>query len=100
MKWYHWIWLPVVAVVVTVAYVLGRRDKGVTGGIQTELDVIEARTVAKKIAANMSAERASQWVELRHKDRIKRLDDSQRKQATDLRDDPVALAEFLVRAGG
>ena len=99
MRWYHWIWIPVVVALAVVAYVLGRRDQDVAGSIKTELDVIEARTVAKRIQAENGAQDAAQWVERRHQNRMKHLDEMQRKKAKELRGDPVALAEFLVRAG-
>lgn len=97
MKW--WL-LAIVAVVVAVlAWMLGQRGINPMKAVRLELDVLDAKTNAKKLLVNSGASEARRQIESEHKATIERMDSEQKQQATALAADPVALAAFLVRAG-
>jgi hypothetical protein len=100
MKWYHWLAIPALPLLVALAFVAcvltGRREQ--FGRLmETELEVIEARAEAKRTRAKLGAEHARQQVEERYNAKLTRLTEEQKARADRLRDDPVALAELLAR---
>lgn len=100
MKWYHWLLFALVATVTVVAYVLGRRDgESLSDTLATEADVIEAKAEVKRLLIKEDAAHARAWAEERYHDKLARLDEEQRAEADRLRDDPVALTEWLARIG-
>jgi hypothetical protein len=99
VRWYHWLWLPIVVIVAVLAFVLGRRNMDLSSTISTEMDVMQARAEAKKVAATLGAVRAAEEIERAHAATLAKLDTEARDEATRLRSDPAALAAYLVRAG-
>lgn len=91
-----------IALVVTlavVAYMLGQRNNGDTLAdvIAGEVDTIEAKAEAKRRLVELDAIQARSWVEERYNEKINRLDAEGQAHVASLRDDPVALAEWLSR---
>ena len=99
MKWYHWLWVPVLIVIVVVAYVMGRRDGDLASDLSVEMDALEARAMAKQLKAEMGAEKARRAIEDTYKEKLEKLDEDGKALVDSLADDPVALADFLVRVG-
>ncbi len=99
MKWYHWVLIPFAVAVAVIAYVLGRRDKDLVGTVVTEIDAFEAKAEAKRILIEHDADHARAWAEARYHDKLARLDVDGKAEAGRLRDDPVALTEWLARIG-
>lgn len=66
--------------------------------VKDELDVIKAGAEARKLKAEAGALAATTEVERLHEDAVARLDEKQAEEAKELRNDPVALSRFLVRA--
>ena len=97
MRWYHWAWVPFAVAAVVVAYVIGKRRGDIAGDIRTEIEVIEARADAKRLAAEFGAESARRHVEDRYEMEIARLNTAQQTTARAMRGRPDALAEYIIR---
>jgi len=102
----HWIadyWyiplLTIGALAVLILWIIHRRGDPPVDLLNVELQAIKAGRDAREAKVELGAERAVAKVEADHKDAVGKLDADQRAQAEELRDDPVALARFLVRAG-
>ena len=61
--------------------------------------MLDAKTKTKKLLVNKEASRVRRRLEREHKETVEAFNEKQKKQAERLRDDPVALSAFLVRAG-
>lgn len=97
----HW-YLPLFAAGLFLGWWLTR--KGSTKGpplaeIQKELKAIDAGREAREMKARLGATQAAEEVRRQHAEAIQRLDTDQAKKAEQLREDPVALSKFLVKAG-
>jgi len=100
MKWYHWLWAPVLIAIVVVSYILGRRSNAdLASEVSVELDALEARAVAKRLKAEIGADNARRVIEDTYKEQLEKLDEDGKALVDSLVDDPVALADFLVRVG-
>lgn len=62
-----------------------------------ELEVIDAEAEARTELANTNATIATARIETRFSRELGKLDDEQKKKASELRSDPVKLAAFLTR---
>jgi len=81
------------------AWMIGQRGLDPMKAVQLELDVLDAKTKAKRLLLNKNASDARRDIEREHKATIEAFNEDQKKQAEALADDPVALSAFLVRAG-
>lgn len=95
MRWYHWVAMPFVVLVLVLAFIAGRRDRDLSETIKAEFDSIEAKATAKRMKAALGADQARRWVETRYATKIEQLSKTGRAKANALRDDPVALAGWL-----
>jgi hypothetical protein len=86
-------------VLVIIAFIAGKRGVNPMKAVRLQLDVIDAKARAKKLLVNKDASDVRRQIEAEHKETIERFDSEQKERATQLADDPVALAAFLVRAG-
>lgn len=102
----HWVrtywYIPaaVAGIVLTWFLFRDRRRRG-TPIAQTllEVKVAAAKGEARKLKAELGAERAATAVADRYHRELVSLNADQHKQAEELKDDPAKLAAFLVRAG-
>jgi len=97
MRWLRWLWIPLVAAAVVVAYVVGSRKGSIAADISTEIEVIEAKADARRFAAQLGAENARRHVEERYEMEIASLNEHQQASARAIRDRPDALAEYIIR---
>jgi hypothetical protein len=99
--WDHW-WLAALAIGLVFAVIWSRRvsPSDLAARLKLELDSIGAKAEARRAQELLGAERAREQVEATYRNEIIALDEVQRKRALELQGDPVALAQFLVRAGG
>jgi len=97
VSWYHWLWLPVVAVIALLAYALGRGNKSLASQMSTELEVIDAKRDAKKAMATKGDNAARVEIIARFQSTIQQLNEQQASEAENLRHDPAALAAYLTR---
>jgi len=102
----HWLvdrwYLVVLAVGLVFVAIWSRRvsPADVAARVRLELDSIGAKAEARRAQELLGAERAREQVEATYRSEIIALDVEQKRKADELRNDPVALAQFLVRAGG
>lgn len=96
----HW-YIPLFAIGVLLGWWLTRGKKGLPPikEIAHELKAIEAGREAREWKAKLGAERAAEEVRKQHLAAIEKLNADQAKKAEELRQDPVALSRFLVKAG-
>jgi len=85
---------------IAVLWMRGTSPAEVMARLRLELDSIGAKTEARRAQEILGAERAREQVEATYQNQIIALDEEQRRKAVELQNDPVALAQFLVRAGG
>jgi hypothetical protein len=67
--------------------------------LKNEIRAIKAEADVQKLKATLGAEQARAKVEADHAETLQKLDEKQKKQADELKQDPAKLAAFLVRAG-
>lgn len=93
----RWGWLVafIIAAIVIVIVTVG----AVRPDIKREIEVAKADAEATKLEAKVGWEEAVKRIEEEHKTTLESLNGSQRFQAEKLKEDPVALSRFLVRAG-
>jgi hypothetical protein len=104
LKRYTWLVLFAIAVVLaTIIAVLSRRKPtdGLTRGavIKAELAGIRAEGELERRLAAKGAEAAKAEVERAYESEKHAMAESERKEAEELKADPVKLAGFLARAG-
>lgn len=66
--------------------------------VQSELEVIRAGAEARKVKAELGAEKAAQAVKEKYRVKEEQLNEEAKQKAADLERDPVALARHLERA--
>ena len=96
MRWWHAVLAAVAVAGGIVAFLLGCRSS--RPNFETEIEAVELKAEIKKRVAESDAASARDYIEARYAETIRRLDDEARVHAARLRDDPLALAEFLFRA--
>lgn len=74
-----------------------RRRNGIV--TKSDLDRISRQASLDKVDVDIATQVAVAEVERIHADEIERLNDEQRAEAAKLRDDPSALAGFLIDVG-
>ena len=94
--WDYW-YIPLIVALSVAIWIVLRRGTPIDA-LNDELDVIKAGADARKLVAAQGAGEALNAVSTQHRDALDKLDDDQQIQAERLKDDPVALARFLVRA--
>jgi len=97
----HW-YVPIFAAGTVIGFVVSSsvRKKGPPQEqVRAELEVIQAGAKAKKLEAELGATLAADAVEAEYYAEKQKLGMEQVQQAAILREDPRALARFLVRAG-
>jgi hypothetical protein len=99
MKWYHWIWVPLVAVASFLTYALTRAKGGFSDTLATEVNAINAKADAKKLVTEQGADIARAKILTEHTETVNRLSEKQKAEADRLRSDPAGLAVFLTRIG-
>lgn len=98
MRWYHWLWtVPIALITGVVAYFLGKRRGDLATVADTELEIVEARAKAQRLMLEKNAEHARKWIGKNYRGEMQRLDDEAKKRTIELRDDPPALAEYIIR---
>jgi hypothetical protein len=95
----HW-WVPLTVAGAVLVWVLtkGRQGKSPALALMQELDAANAAADAKKLHAQVGYKQAVKQIEEAHAETLEALDDKQRVQASQLKDDPAALSKFLIRA--
>ena len=94
--WY----IPFFILALILGWVLFRGRRGTPlAQTKAELEAIEAGRLAREMQARLGAEAARKNLEVQYSQQLKALDDEQAAKAAKLRDNPQALARFLVRAG-
>ena len=95
----HW-YVPLIFLAAVAGFLVARKRRASPmQATKLELEAIRAGADARRVQSELGAERARRHVESAHREALLRLDHEQAKQAMELRNDPVALAKFLVRAG-
>ena len=97
MRWYHWALVPLIVVVVVLAYIIGRSNRDLADDIWLEIDALDARATAKRLIAKHDAEKAADEIEARYAAKMEKLRNDQKALADTLRGDPVRLADWLAR---
>lgn len=97
----HW-YVPVllIGLIFAVLWVRGTGWRTVLANLKLELAAIAAKGEARKAQVELGAEKAKAQIEQKYQSQIIKLTADQKAEAEKLQDDPVALAQFLVRAGG
>ena len=95
----RWIWIPVAVAAAVILLILGKRKQGFVEAVNGEINVIEAKSEARRLKAAKGIQGATLEIEERYRHRMEKLDSEQTKKADRLRGDPVALAAFLERLG-
>ena len=101
LRWIRDFWyIPFLILALLLGWILfrGRRGTPLTQ-TKAELEAIEAGRLAREIQEREGLAAAKQHLAAEHADELNALDEKQRAKAKELRDDPGALAKFLVRAG-
>jgi hypothetical protein len=94
----YW-WIPAFILAIVLGWVVFRKRGNPFVQTRRELDAIDAGRRARELEARLGAEKAREMVEKEHAVALKSLDAEKAAKAKELRNDPVALAKFLVRAG-
>jgi hypothetical protein len=96
----HW-YIPLFVAGVVLGFVLSGKPGRPKPGARTkvELDAIKAKADARKLAAERGHTAAKLEVTARYALRKAQLTEEQQREAEALREDPPALAAYLVRAG-
>lgn len=100
-KWLKTYWyIPVLFLVTGVVWFLFRKPGTVPWTqTQAELEAITAGVRAQEMELAVGTEKAKVAVDEKYQVEREKLDEKQKKQAEELKDDPAKLAKFLVRAG-
>lgn len=105
MRGLHWLkdywYVPVLVIglLFLVLWVRGTGWQNVLDKLKLELAAISAKGEARKAKVELGAEKAKAQVEQKYQTQLINLTAEQKAEAEKLDDDPVALAQFLVRAG-
>lgn len=99
MKWLKYWYVPVILVLGVLLWIVSRGRVNPMEHTETELEAIKAGAEVKRIQTKLGAEQARQHVEDKYRKQLEALNEKQKAQAEELRNDPVKLAKFLVRAG-
>lgn len=89
----------VLVVVLSIFFWPRKKSRNPVRTIQKELDAIRAGMEAREWKEKYGVEVARKQVEERFREEKEALTERKRAQAERLKDDPVALSKFLVRAG-
>lgn len=96
----HW-YLPLFVCGIILGVILFRKNpKFIIQDIVNELNAIQAKYAISKVQAERGLVVAQQEVEYAYKLELADLTMKERKQAATLKNDPAALAKFLVQASG
>jgi hypothetical protein len=96
----HW-YIPLFAIGTLLGWWMtrGRKTPPPLAQLKGELKLIESVREAKELQAKLGAQGAAEEVRRQHVETIQRMDAADATKAAALRDDPVALSRFLVKAG-
>lgn len=98
MRWYHWIGLVALAIVLGVVWFLtAGRGPNPAEKILKEIDAIETKTAIKRVQVEFGVERALALTDAAYKAELEEMDAARRARADKLRHDPAKLAAFIVR---
>lgn len=101
LKWIRDYWyVPLFVLAVVLGWVIFRKRGTPIAQTQAELAAIQAGRRIRELEAEAGAEAAKQAAYKDYMDKRAKLSVKQQAQAERLKDDPVALSKFLVRAGG
>ena len=95
----YWYVVALIAGAVLLWLVTGGRRSIPSDTIKREMAAIRAGAEAREKQIQLGRHRAARDVRKAHAVAIARLKDQQATKAEELRNDPVALSKFLVRAG-
>ena len=100
LAWLKKYWyVPALVIGAFVIWILSGRKGDPGARIGAEIKAIDAAADAKRAQAEVGLVQAVVEVEQRYSDTLEKLDEEQAVQAKELKNDPQALAKFLVRAG-
>jgi hypothetical protein len=68
--------------------------------MEVEVDAINAKAEAKRMRAEKGTAEAVAHVEMKYREELEAMDQEGRARAKELREDPEALAAFIVRGKG
>lgn len=102
----HWIldhaYLILIAIIAVLTFVLVRRrpgDPSPLADVTREVDAIKQAASVRAVIAEHGAAAAIAKIETEHAEALKNLDIEEAATVARLKEDPVALSKFLVRAG-
>jgi len=95
----HWLLVVFFLSAILLWIVTRGRDFPLLDALAAQFEAIRAGARARDMEARLGHERAVTAAHEEHRGAYDALDDEQRKKAEELKDDPVALSRFLVRAG-
>lgn len=99
-KWLKDYWyIPFFILAVVLGWVIFRKRSTPIEQIQAELEAIRAGRKIREMEERDGAVKARIEVLARYAQEKKQMTEAQQAEAERLKDDPVALAKFLVRAG-
>ncbi len=103
MKALRWLrkywWVPLFFLATILAWVIFRKRGTPVAQTKVELAAIEAGRLAREIQEREGLDAAKGHLAAEHADALANLDKKQQAKAKELRDDPQALAKYLVRVG-
>lgn len=100
IRWLKDYWyIPLLVLTSILLWVVFRRRGTPIAQTKAELQAIEAGRLAREIQEREGLDAAKRHLAAEHADELNALDEKQQAKAKELRDDPQALAKFLVRAG-
>lgn len=100
-KWLKKYWyIPAFVVVSMIIWALFRRKDPPFAQTVAEIRAIQAEAETEKLRQIVGTTKAKELIEEKYEKDIQALDEKQKKQAVELRNDPAKLAKFLVRASG
>jgi hypothetical protein len=98
MRWYHWIGLVALAVVLGIVWFLtAGRGPNPAEKIRKELEAIDAKNAVKRLQTKVNTERALAYVDTVYEAELAAMDAARKARAGELRHDPAKLAAFIIR---
>ncbi len=99
-KWLKTYWyVPAIILGLMLGEICWPRRRSFAARARAEIYAAEAAAKAKEWEAKLGTERAKTRIEEVYHEEIEKLEATQKREAAELKDDPVALAKFIVRAG-
>ena len=94
----YW-YIPLILIVSLLGWIFFRRRGTPLAVTMAEIGAIDAEKRAEEAIAREGAAKALLQVEQEYAAKLQKLNEKQKKQAKELRDDPAKLAKFLFKVG-